>query len=80
MQKIIRDYIVTEIIGETADFDLASDDDLLSSGLVSSMGFFKLIGFLEKEHGVKVAPDEMVIENFITIDAMCNFIGSQKPS
>lgn len=77
MQQTIINYLVNEVIGDST-VELAPDDDLLSSGLISSMGFFKLIGFMETEYDIKVAPEDMVIEHFMTVDAICNLITRQK--
>ncbi|MEO0625536.1 MAG: hypothetical protein AAFY91_01010 [Bacteroidota bacterium] len=70
----LTEFLKSEIIGEGPEFDLQKDEDLLSGGLVSSMDIFRLIEFLEKEYEIKVEPTDMTIDNFISVEAMENFI------
>ncbi|MEM9884813.1 MAG: acyl carrier protein, partial [Bacteroidota bacterium] len=74
--KIIQ-YIQAEIL-EEGDDPITSDEDLLTSGLLDSMAAMRLIGFLEEEFEVSVPPEDMVIEHFITVDAIGAYIESKK--
>ena len=77
MENEIAQFIIQKVLDESADFDLATDDDLLGSGLISSMGVFRIISFLEKEYGIKVPLQDMVIENFMTVDAIASYTRRQ---
>ena len=66
----------TEILIEQG-VKIESQDDLLEDGLIDSLGVMRLITYLESEFGVKVPPQDMVIENFITVEAMVNYIDSK---
>jgi len=72
----IVQYIQTEILQE-GDDPITSDEDLLTSGLLDSMAAMRLIGFLEEAFEVKIPPEDMVIEHFMTVDAMESYL-SQK--
>ena len=50
------------------------EDDLLNTGLVDSIGVVKLISYLEEEFKVEIPPDDMVIEHFISIDAIEKYL------
>lgn len=79
MKKKLIDYIQNELLeSEETDELLASDEDLLSSGLLDSLSVMKLISFMEKNFGVVVPPADMVIENFVTVDAISEYIQSAK--
>ena len=73
METRILDYIKTELLAD-GDFDLAADDDLLGSGLISSMAVFRLISFLEETFSVRIPPEEMTIEHFLTVNAMAAYV------
>lgn len=77
MENEILQFIIQEVLGEPTDFDLSTTDDLLGSGLVSSMGVFRIISFLEKNYGVKVPLQDMIIDNFSTVDAIADYTRSQ---
>ena len=74
MTEIILQHIKDEILNSPNDFDLALDDDLLSSGLIDSIGMMKLISFIENEFTLTIPPQDMTIENFITVDAITNYL------
>lgn len=75
--KII-DYISNSLASEPLDTGLEQEDDLLGSGILDSIGMMKLIAFIENEYNLKVEPDEMVIENFMTVENIVTFINSKK--
>lgn len=74
MEKTIIKYIIEELHGGATDLDIQAEDDLLGSGLVESMSMMRLIQFIEEEYDFKVTPQEMTIENFMTVDAMVKYI------
>ena len=76
-QKIIN-YILEELHGGQSDVEISPEDDLLGSGLVESMGMMRLIQFVEDDNGIKVAPQDMTIENFMTVAAMVRYIDRAK--
>jgi len=75
MKKKLIQYIQNELIED--ELNLSSDEDLLSSGILDSLSVMRLISFVEKEFGLAIPPAEMVIENFITVDALSDYINSK---
>lgn len=78
MDQIIIGYIIKELHNGRADLEIVAEDDLLGSGLVESMGMMRLIQFIEEEFNFKVAPEDMTIDNFMTVEAMVNYIEETK--
>jgi acyl carrier protein len=78
MTTTITNYIINEFHGGDASLSIAPEDDLLSAGLLGSMDMMRLIAFLEEEYDFKVQPQDMTIENFITVQAMNDFIQGTK--
>ena len=75
MQDKLISYISQEFYaGDT----LEADTDLLDDGLIDSIGFMKIIQFMEDELGTKVEPQDMVVDHFITVEAMMVYIESKK--
>lgn len=79
MQKTILDYIQENLLNND-DITLSADDDILGSGLVDSLGIMKIIQFIEKKFEVKVPPEDMIIENFISVNAMEIYLNGLKTS
>ncbi len=78
MNETIINYIIQEMHGGAEDLDIMPEDDLLGSGLVESMGMMRLVQFIEETYDLKVPPQDMTIENFMTVEAMVNYIQSKK--
>jgi acyl carrier protein len=53
---------------------IKDSDPLLESGVLDSLGVLDLVSFVELEFSVHVADDELVPENFQTIDRIVAFI------
>ena len=54
------------------------DTKLIESGILDSLSILRLTIFIEEKLGVKVDADEVVRENFDTIDAICRFVREKK--
>ncbi|PPK85258.1 acyl carrier protein [Neolewinella xylanilytica] len=73
MEERILTFIKRELIDDDR-IDLTADDDLLGSGLIGSMAVFRLIDFLEKSFSVRIPPEEMTIDHFMTVRAMSDYV------
>ena len=78
MNEILIDYIQEQLLGGRGEVQLIPEDDLLGSGLVDSMGMMSLIAFIENHFELKVPPQDMTIENFMTVEAIGNYLGQRK--
>lgn len=74
MKEDVRSFIVEQLLSGTK---VADDDDLLLSGLLDSMSVMRLVMHLETAFGVKVPPQDVVIENFTSIDTIVAYLGKQ---
>jgi len=57
---------------------LKNDTLLLETGILDSLSLLKLVLFSEKQFGVSVPAEELVPDNFKTIDAMCVYLRSKQ--
>ena len=71
----IREYIVKSTL---ANVESISDDTLIfESGLLDSMGLLFLIEFLKDEFDITTNDDELIVENFESINNIVDFIESK---
>jgi len=56
------------------------DTDLLTSGLLNSMALIRLVASIENSYKIKIPPTDLVIENFININAMEAYISKNLSS
>ncbi|CAM4231061.1 acyl carrier protein [Zobellia roscoffensis] len=73
MKNKIIDYIKSDLATETVE-EIGLNEDLLGSGLVDSVGMVQLVLFIENEGEIIVAPEEMIIDNFMTISHILEYI------
>lgn len=72
----IRDYILESTFDDVANI---TDDTLIfEKGVLDSMGLLFLIEFLKEEFGVTTNDDELVVENFESINNIVAFLESKQ--
>jgi len=72
----LEKYLLGEIVVDMGldKKTLAPDENLITQGIIDSLGILKLVSFMEKSFGIKVNNDEIVPENFQTLNALTEFI------
>ena len=73
-QAIIIKYIQNNLLSGKGEIELSPEDDLLASGLIDSMGVMRLVGFVEETFKIKIPPEDIVIENFMDVKAITNYV------
>jgi acyl carrier protein len=56
---------------------LLNTDSLLDNNIIDSMGFLDLVTFVESEFDITVEDDELMTENFDSIDSITEFINAK---
>jgi acyl carrier protein len=74
MESAISAYISREIVSKPELLPLENHTPLLESGILDSLSLLKLVLFLEQQFGVVVAPEELIPDNFGTIDTICGYL------
>ena len=72
--KDLEKVLLTEIAVNIDKKSLAPDEDLLEKSIIDSLGIMKLVLYMEDTFGIKVNDDEIVPENFQTLNNMVKFI------
>jgi len=67
----ISGYIQSTLLGGRA---VANDENLLLSGLLDSLAVMSLVAHIEDAFEIKVPFDDVLIENFETIDAITAYL------
>ena len=76
----IRSFLAENFMLSSDGFTLVDDASLLEAGVVDSTGILELTMFVEDTFGVEVADQEIVPENFDTVNAIVDYVASKKPS
>lgn len=75
-QKQIREFVVP--IAERRGVRSFSDEEsLIEAGIIGSLAVFRLVSFLEETFSVSIADDEIVMENFDSVEKINRFVLSK---
>jgi len=79
LEQNIREFITKELMGgENKDFD--RNLSLLDSGAIDSISLFRLISYLEETHHVRVPDQDLLAENFQTLDHIVKYVKTRAGS
>lgn len=72
--KDVENILLTDIAVDLGRESLDPDEDLLAAGAIDSLGVVRLIVSLEKAFGIEVLDEEVIPENFLTLDSLAKFV------
>jgi len=70
----IKQFIVDEFMPDVPAEELEADFDLLTGGVVDSLGLLKVVAWLETEFDVAVDDSELGPESFRTVAAINEYV------
>jgi acyl carrier protein len=73
----VEKFIVEEIALGSGIDTVAHDEDLLAQDVIDSHGIVELVAFLEQRYGIKVDDDDLLPENFNSVDSVVAFVESK---
>lgn len=77
IKNSIKQHISKNILFSGQDFAADDDASFLENGIIDSLGFMELVAFVEKEYGIKVGPQDLVPDNFDSVNKLSRYIGSR---
>lgn len=72
IQEKIKQFIIET--SYTNENSVNNDTLIFAQGIMDSMGFISIIGFIEDSFSVVATDDELIESNFESINAIANFI------
>jgi acyl carrier protein len=73
-RPLVRQFILKNFLFTEDDSALGDGDSLINAGVIDSTGVLELITHLEETLSIRVPPEEMVPQNFDSIDAICAYL------
>ncbi len=72
-ENILLEYIKQELLrGRKAD--LKAGDDLLSNGIIDSLGILQMVAFIEERFHIQVPDEDVVFENFQSVKVLSDYL------
>jgi acyl carrier protein len=83
LRTSLRTFISSSTLPLSRVNSFADDDSFLEKGILDSTGVLEVVGYIEKEYGMRVEADEIIPDNLDSIDQLTAFIekkmGKQAP-
>ena len=70
----IKQYILKNFLFSNDENAIGDQDPLVRGGILDSTGIYELIMFIEEEFKFTIAPEEMIPDNFDTLELIDAFI------
>jgi acyl carrier protein len=79
-KEYIENFIIEELLLGNGRNYINPDESLISSGIIDSLALMRLITFVEEQFDVVVEDDEVLPQNFETINIISEFLSNKKAS
>ncbi len=76
--KAVKEFIQSELIRDRSHADLKITNNLIETGIIDSLGIQKLLAYLETTFSIQIADDELIPDNFQTIEAISAFVRDKR--
>lgn len=74
----LKNYIRDELDGGSSGEEVSDDDNLLTGGMVDSLGVLKLVSFIESEFGLEIPDEDMTVQNFSSLEDIGKYLEKRK--
>jgi acyl carrier protein len=76
IKEKVHEFIIDA--AQRKGLDVATDDESLTeNGVIDSLVIFRLVSFLEDNFGIRIADEEIVNENFRSVNAIESFVSER---
>ena len=79
VESTLERFIVDELLLANPDKSISADESLIGSGVIDSLALVRLITFVEDQFSVTVEDDEVIPENWETLQSIVALIRQKSP-
>jgi acyl carrier protein len=73
----IREFILRDLASAKGVSSFSDSESLMESGVIDSLGIFRLVAFLEETFRVRVGDEEITHENLKSVDSIDQLVQSK---
>ncbi|MDJ0763422.1 MAG: acyl carrier protein [Myxococcota bacterium] len=77
MKEKLRTFIIDNFMFGDQDASLDDSASFLDTGIVDSTGILELVAFIEGEFKINVRDEDLIPENFDSIDRIVTYVNSR---
>jgi acyl carrier protein len=78
IKSTLEQFIVNDLLIGRNQGEIGPETSLISSGIIDSLSLIRLINFIEDRFGLVVEDEEVVPDNFETINALGALISAKQ--
>jgi acyl carrier protein len=78
LKEQIREFIMENLAHAKGITSFTDDENLMESGVVDSLGIFRIVSFLEEELHVRVSDEEINAETLQSVNSIEKLVLSKK--
>lgn len=72
-KELVKNFIIESFLFGDEE-KLKDDTDFFRSGIIDSTGIIELVGFIESSFPVKVEDEELVVNNFSSLNSVAAYL------
>ena len=77
-KELIRKFILQKIAKKAIQMNVNDQDNLITTGVIDSLAVMQLVAFIEESFSIKVKDEDIVPENFESIEVISAFVGKNQ--
>jgi acyl carrier protein len=77
-KELIRKFVLQKLAKKAIQMDVNDQDNLITTGVIDSLAVMQLVAFIEESFSIKVKDEDIVPENFESIEAISVFVGKNQ--
>lgn len=77
IKEKLRNIIIENFMFGSKDASLDDDDSFRDEGIIDSTGVLVVVGYIEDEFGFEVSSDELVPENFDSLNKLLSYVNGK---
>jgi acyl carrier protein len=74
LKQDIKTYLIENFYYGQDDNTLTDDISFLENGIIDSTGVLELVSFIQEKYGITVSDEEILPDNFDSINKLAGFI------
>ena len=78
VKKQIREFILKNALSGSAGIALDDEDSFLEKEVIDSTGVLELVSFVEERFGIEVNDDELIPDNFDSVNKLNEYVKKKK--
>jgi len=73
-KELIRQFVMRKIAGKNERMSINDKDDIITAGIIDSLGIMQLVAFIEETFSIEIKDEDIVPDNFESIETISSFI------